>query len=84
MPVTNEQINALRNKIDDEMTSCQVKKLQARNDLHNLNSIMTLEVEDDEGNIIESLPVSRDNPSRKMTEEDRTRLYDKLLAEYSD
>ena len=82
MSVTNAEINKLQMQIDGALFSYRIGEEVIKNDYNDLEAILISKTLEDDGSTVEHLPNSRDDPSRKMTEEDRRKTFSRLSIKY--
>ena len=83
MVVIEPELKSLQATIEQKINKCLSEQSSMQDDFEKLNYIyMDKTVDELDGTIIESLPKSRDNPTRTITEKDRQDLYDLLSEKY--
>ena len=83
MVVSNPEISSLQAEIDQKISKSLKEQEIMRDDFEKLNHILMIRTVDELfGTITESLPKSKDDPTRTITEKDRQRVFDFLFDKY--
>ena len=83
MPVITAEIESLQGEISEQIEDI-IKELSGmEEDFKHLNDIIMVRTVDQiDGTVTESLPQSRDDPTRSVTEKDRQSLFNYLFEKY--